>query len=331
MTADGSREAQAVRAARAGDPWGPPPRRGLRAWFVDHYLVAADSLAHVGGRPGTSMLVWLLIGIALALPAGLFLLQANLGVMIRDWDGRPGLSVYFVPEATIPQAEALRTAIAAEPGVRSVVLITPEEALASFQTFAGLSDALSGLERNPLPISLRVTIGDGVGADELDGLAVRLRRERGIDDVSVERTWFERLAALSDLVRRLGLVLAVLFGLGAVLVAATSVRLAIESRLDELRVMKLVGATDAFIRRPFLYFGLFYGLGGAIASAMVISALLFVLEPPLVRLLGSYGELPDIAGLTPTFLLQLLGLGAILGVGGALLAARQRLSQLDVF
>jgi cell division transport system permease protein len=108
------------------------------------------------------------------------------------------------------------------------------------------------------------------------------------------------------------------------------VRLAIESRLDELRVMKLVGATDGYIRRPFLYFGLFYGLGGGIAGAMLISGVLLTVETPLTVLLGSYGEDIELAGLNPGFFIGLLGLGAFLGVCGAVLAAKQRLSDLQV-
>jgi cell division transport system permease protein len=316
--------------SKSGDPWGSVPRRGLRAWLADHRAVAGDSLAFVSSRLGTGIVVWLLIGIALALPAGLYLLQVNLAVMLDGWQGRPGLSVYFRPDADLAGAERLQRQLAGEPGVLAVTLTTPEEALDAFQRIAGLADALAGLERNPLPASLRVVVSDATGTDVLDALAARIRGEPAVDEVSIEHAWLQRLRALTDLVRRLGAVLGVLFGVGAVLVASTSVRLAIESRLDELRVMKLVGATEAYIRRPFLYLGLLYGFGGALVAAMMISTLLLVLEPPLVTLFGSYGEAPAIVGFTPLFFAQLLGVGAVLGVGGALLAARQRLSGLEV-
>jgi cell division transport system permease protein len=302
----------------------------MRAWAMDHYLVAADTLVYVSARLGTSLLVWLLIGIALALPGALYLLQANLAAMLEGWEGRPGLTVYFNADAELAEAEAVQETLTGHAGIQRLTLVTPEQALAAFQGFAGLSDALAGLERNPLPISLRVTVGDGLAAGELDELAYRLRQDPAVDEVSIERSWLERLQAMTELVRRLGLVLTVLFGLGAVLVTSTSVRLAIESRLEELKVMKLVGATDAYIRRPFLYCGLFYGLGGAVVGGMVISTLLLVLEPPLTRLFGSYGTPPEVIGLAPLFFVALLLLGAVLGVGGALLAARQRLVRLEV-
>ncbi len=124
--------------------------------------------------------------------------------------------------------------------------------------------------------------------------------------------------------------LAVLFGLGAVLITATSVRLAIEARLEEIRVLKLVGATDAQMRRPFLYFGLVYGLGGALVAAMLISLCLLVIEAPLSDLLGSYGQELELAGFNLAFLGVLFAVAAVLGVSGALLAARERLSNLEI-
>jgi cell division transport system permease protein len=171
---------------------------------------------------------------------------------------------------------------------------------------------------------------DNADTGDLDRLATRLKAAAGVDEVSIEKTWLERLRAMTQILTRLGWVLAGMFGLGAVLVTATSVRLAIEARLEELKVMKLVGASDAYIRRPFLYFGLFYGLGGGLAAAMLISGVLRVVETPLSALLGSYGENAQLTGLNVAFFGGLLVIGGLLGVCGALLAARQRLANLQV-
>jgi cell division transport system permease protein len=211
-----------------------------------------------------------------------------------------------------------------------VTLISAAQALEEFQAFSGVSDALAHLQSNPLPASLRIVLREAADADELERLATRLRASPGVDEVSIEKTWLERVQAMTEILRRLGWVLAALFGLGAVLVTATSVRLAIEARLEELKVMKLVGASNAYIRRPFLYFGLYYGLGGGLAAAMLISAVLRVVETPLTVLLGSYGENVALTGLNAAFFGGLLVLGGAFGVCGALLAARQRLSDLQV-
>jgi cell division transport system permease protein len=325
------------RTPKVTDPWAAESPAGvaalgarMRRWGRDHRRVARESLLYVSGRLGASLLVWLLIGIALALPGGLYLLQTNLTHMTQDWEGRPGISAYFEADAPARLAEELRDELAADAAVERVTLVTAEAALAEFQQFADVSDALAHLDTNPLPASLRIVLRDSSDVDAFDQMATRLRAHAGVAEVSIEKTWLQRVQAMTRLVRRLGLVLALTFSLGAILVTATSVRLAIESRLEELRVMKLVGATDQHIRRPFLYFGLFYGLGGGLAGAMLISAMLLIIETPLATLLGSYGAQMQLAGLNGAFFVGLLGLGGVLGVCGALVAARQRLRGLQV-
>ncbi len=325
------------RSSKVTDPWASGARGGvaalrgrMRRWGRDHRRVAGESLLYVSARLGASLLVWLLIGIALALPGGLYLLQTNLVRMTQGWEGRPGISVYFQANAQAQLAKALRDELSGDPSIERVTLVTADQALAEFQQFAGISDALAHLSGNPLPASLRIVLRDSAEADAFDLMATRLRARTGVEEVSIEKTWLQRVQAMTGLVRRLGVVLALTFSVGAILVTATSVRLAIESRLEELRVMKLVGATNPYIRRPFLYFGLFYGLGGGVAGAMLISAVLLIVEAPLASLLGSYGADVQLAGLNLGFFVGLLALGGALGVCGALLAARQRLSGLQV-
>jgi cell division transport system permease protein len=311
------------------DPW-PPLRMGLLARGRDHIRVSRDSANFVSVRLGTSLLVWLLVGIALALPAGLFLLQLNLAAMTGAWEGRPGLTVYFDPQAPGAAVDRLAAALEQQPSVQAVAAVSKEQALAEFQSFTDIADALELLEVNPLPASLRATLVPGANAEDLEALAVVARDSAGVAEVVVEKTWMERVNDLTRVVTRLGMVLGVLFGIGAVLITASSVRLAIEARLDELRVLKLVGATDAQMRRPFLYFGAIYGLGGGLLAAMLISLCLVVIEQPLADLLGSYGQTLEIAGFDLVFLGGLFAVAGLLGVTGALVAARQRLSDLAI-
>lgn len=310
-------------------PWPSPPRSRF-AWLRDHARVASESLSYLSSRLATSLLVWLLIGIALALPAGLYLLQVNLANLTGEWQGRPGVSVYFTADAEAEAIAQLVSKAEAHSKVQKVWHITPEEALAEFQEFSGLAESMDLLAANPLPSSLKVTLTNSADVIDLQDLARVLDGQPGVDEVVIEKTWLERLAALSSLVNRLGVILGAMFAIGAVLVTATSVRLAIEARLDELRVQKLVGASMAYLRRPFLYFGLLYGLGGALIALMLISALLLLLETPLATLMGSYGGTLNIVGFDPRFLVGLLALGGVLGMFGALLASQQRLSTIEV-
>ena len=316
-------------ARRLKDPW-PLERAGLGAWWRDHGRVARETMNFVSARLGTSFLVWLLVGIALALPAGLYLLQVNLSEMTRDWEGRPGLSVYFEHGAQATQLTEFARRIERRDDVEAVHIIDQEQALAEFKAFGGLGDALDLLGENPLPASARAILAPGATVEDLAAIARLAGQMDGVAEVVQEATWLRRVLDLSVLVTRLGIVLALLFAVGAVLVTATSVRLAIEARLEEVRVLRLVGATAGQIRRPFLYFGAIYGLGGAVIAAMLLSLILLVTEQPLADLLASYGQGLELAGFDPIFLLTLLGVGLFLGVMGSLVAARQRLSGLDI-
>jgi len=315
--------------AKRKDPW-PRQRAGFFSWCRDHWRIANEALHYVSLRLGTSLLVWVLVGIALALPSGLYLLRANLSDMTQGWQGRPGLSVYFEPGAAELLLQTAAEQLRQRPEVADVELIDQAQALADFRQFGALGDALEILGDNPLPASVRATLAPAATLADLETLARLAAQLDGVGDVVLEKTWLERVIEISTLVTRFGLVLAGLFAVGAVLVTATSVRLAIEARLEEVRVLKLVGATEAQIRRPFLYFGALYGLGGAVVAAMLLSLMLLVVEQPITRLLSSYGQDLELNGFDPIFLVALLLIGSTLGVLGSLLAARQRLADLAV-
>jgi len=311
------------------DPW-PRLPGGLAGFARDHLRVARESLQFVSVRLGTTLLVWLLVGIALALPGGLFLVQANLKAMTAGWEGRPGLSVYFQVGAPTETIDSLAALVGTREEVESVSVVSAEQALEEFRQHAEVADALALLDENPLPASLRATLRLGATPADLDDLADAVRRETGVAEVVVERTWLERITDIGRAVRRLGILLGMLFGIGALLVTATSVRLAIETRLEELRVLKLVGATDGQIRRPLLYFGALYGLGGGLCAAMIISLALLLIEGPLTQLAGSYGQPLEVVAFDGGFFLAILGIGTLLGVLGAVVGARQRLAGLEI-
>ncbi len=311
-------------------PWSSPVSAGIAGFFRAHSRVAKESFAFVSARLGTSLLVWLLIGIALGLPAGLYLLERNLGAMSEDWQGKPGISLYFEPGTSAEMISNVREQLGRDARIGDVALVSSELALEEFKAYSGLSDALAVIEHNPLPDSMRAVLADNVEPFQIKLISGSLAQFPGVKEVVVELTWLERITAIMQLVSRLGIILAVLFGVAAILITATSVRLAIESRLEELKVLKLVGATNAYIRRPFLYFGLIYGMGGGVIGAMLVSLSIQVIEGPLARFIGSYGGVLGIVGLDSAFVVGMLGVGGLLGIAGALLSSRQRLADLQV-
>ncbi len=274
--------------------------------------------------------MWLLVGISLALPAALYILQRNLAAVASQWDGRPSFTVYLQTGTEVGFARSLAARLDARAEVERAWVITPEQALEEFSEGLAIADALEVLGENPLPASVRATVADGVEEAELQALVKGLGAAEHVEEVAMEKAWLERMGAISALVGRVGWILAGLFGLGAALVTSSSVRLVIESRLEELRVQKLVGGTNAFVRRPFLYYGLFYGIGGGVVAAMLVSGLLIALEAPLERLFSSYHERLAMQGISVPLMGVLLGVGGLLGVCGALIASGRRLRSVEL-
>jgi len=305
-----------------------PQGRRLHAWFADHGRVASDTSLFVSQRLMSSFLVWLMIGVALTLPGLLWIAQSNAQAFNQQWQGSAGLTVYMKLAASEQSIDDMETRLNGEIGVERVIRTTPDQALQALleqsDDSAFLRDAMAAVGGNPLPASFAVVLNDSSTYLQLDALSRKLSAQIGVDDVVIEMTWLERLRDLSDLVNRMGSVLSIMLLIAAVLVAFASVRLAIESRLGELRVLALIGATPAQMRRPFLYFGSAYGLGGGVMAIMLIAVFLNQIEAPLQSLLVSYRAGIEIAGFTPGFLLTILLVGWFLGVTGALLALFQR-------
>ena len=317
------------RATQSSRRQWPAPKRRFSWFFADHLRAVSETFKFVSLKLGSSLFVWLLVGIALALPAALRLAQLNFVALDDGWQGRPGLSVYFQVTADTADIAAVQTLLQQNTSMIEVRLTDADQALQEFMAASAdsksLTTALSTLSANPLPASLQVAVSNQVTTEQLAVLRRQLLQQAAVDDVVIEFTWLERLRSLTQLIERLGWILGGLFALGAVLVTAASVRLAIDGRLEELRVLSLVGATRAQIRRPFVYFGVFYGLGGAIVAAMLLAITLTAIETPLTDLLGSYDIPVQVRGFDLTFLGSLLLVGLILGVMGALLAVRQRI------
>ena len=239
-------------------------------------------------------------------------------------------TVYLQTGTDVGVARALAARLDARPEVERAWVITPEQALAEFGEGLAIADALEVLGENPLPASVRATLADGVAQAELRRLIDEQRAGEHVDEVAMEKAWLERMAAISTVVGRVGWMLAGIFGLGAALVTASSVRLVIESRLEELSMQKLVGGTDAFVRRPFLYYGLFYGVGGGVVAAMLVAGAMIALEAPLATLFASYDETLAIQGVDAPLVGVLFGAGGLLGICGALIASSRRLRQVEL-
>ncbi|WP_237059635.1 permease-like cell division protein FtsX [Microbulbifer sediminum] len=300
----------------------------LRGWTGHHREMAAEALRRFFAAPMASGMTALVIAIALALPAALQLGLVNFQRAVAGWDGQPQISVFLSKDARESAVTSYVDDLGEDPRVAAVTYISPEQALEEFQQSSGLGDALAGLGSNPLPAVLLVRPADGV-TGELESLAAALRESALTDAVVLDMAWVERLARLTELGQRLSLGLGVLLALGVILVVVNTIRLHIESRREEILVVKLVGGTDAFVRRPFLYSGLCYGLFGGLLAWMLVTLGVALLSGPVAGLASSYGSGYRLEAPGLSYLLALTCGAALLGLTGAWLAVARHIRAIE--
>lgn len=298
------------------------------AWLRHHRLSAADSLQRVLDNPLSSILTWLVIGIALALPVGLNVALDNVTTLSAGWDSPTQISLFLQGSVDSSQAQALAREIEARDDVAATQLLTREDALAEFSALSGFADVLASLDENPLPNLVLVTPASGTGVDAA-GLRQALAARDDVAEAVLDMEWLQRLNSLMELSRRLVLAIGALLVLGVVLILGNTIRLAIENRREEILVVKLVGGSNPFVRRPFLYTGLWYGVGGGFFAALLVSLSLWYLQAPVTQLAGLYQSEFSLRGLGIMGALNLLILGGMLGLAGAWLAVTRHLAEIQ--
>ncbi|MDR5867157.1 permease-like cell division protein FtsX [Halomonas koreensis] len=319
-----SRETTARRGARARQATAGGRGRG---WLRHHRAMALDSARRLLRHPVGSLLTMLAIAIALVLPAGLWLALDGARLLDAELDRSASLTVYLEERVDAVEAGRIEQALAARPGVAETRLISAAEGMAEFQRALGLEEALARLPDNPLPASVVLRPADPEPA-AVQALAGELAAVAGVDEVRLDLAWLERLRHLAELGRRVGLGLAALFGLGVLLVVGNTIRLAVENRRQEIEVVTLIGATHAFVRRPFLYSGAWYGLGGGLLAWGLLTLGSDWLAAPIAALAASYGASFQLPALGAAGSATLLGCSTLLGWLGAWIAVSRHLAQI---
>jgi cell division transport system permease protein len=316
----------------SGHHWSANLRRLLspRTFLQRHAQVALDSLGRLYRNGIASLMTAAVIGIALAMPTGLFLLLDNLQHLSGSWEGQASLSVFLKPEIDSDTARQLADNLAAWPEISAVRLITPQQALQEFSEHSGFADVLGLLEDNPLPVVLIVTPAANQADPALAGaLQGRLAALPETDLAQLDLQWVQRLAAILDIARRGIMVISVLLALAVLLVVGNTIRLEIQNRREEILVTKLIGATNAFVRRPFLYSGAWFGIFGALLAWLLVETGFWLLSGPVGTLMGLYQSEFTLETL-PLVLLGLLTLtGVLLGLLGSWLAVGRHLNAIE--
>ena len=295
---------------------------GIRAWGRRHAFSLLSSLGTLVRQPIASAMTVMVLAVALCLPAGLWVTFDNASRISQEWERLDTLSIFLDGEIGESQAMRLSSHLSSWSDITAVDPISPSEGLAELTGQMTLGDVMAGIEDNPLPWVLEIT---PVSAADLLDLADRLRRQDGVDAVIVDQQWLERLGAMVDLVRQLTLLLAVLFAAAVAFVVGNTVRMDVQNRREEIEVMALVGATTGFIRRPFLYSGLWYGLSGGLLAWLLVQLGVMVLSGPVEALGGTYESDFVLTTLPADITLILLAGSGLLGIVGSWLAVDRQL------
>jgi cell division transport system permease protein len=302
----------------------------LSSYGTRHLQALFGSLGRLMRAPLATMLTLVVIGVALALPAGLGLVVNNLRAATGDLSNAVDFTVHFKLGTPIDRVQSIAKGARERSGIDSVTVKTADQALEEFKQASGFGDALAALEDNPLPhhLIVRPTI-NASGPAEVESLRRYFAAFPEVEIVQLDLDWVRRLHSLLDVLKRVLWVVIGVLGLGVLAVIGNTIRLEIQQRRPEIEVTKLVGGSNAFVRRPFLYTGLFYGLGGALLAALIVFGATAYLDQAVGELSLLYGNRFEIAGLGTQGFGILVGLGAGLGWLGALISTGRHLRRIE--
>jgi cell division ATP-binding protein FtsE/predicted protein insertion permease FtsX len=299
-------------------------------YFSRHAQVLVGSLGRIARHPLAAVMTMAVIGIALALPLLLDVFLQNARTASGNLNDAFDLSVYLDKKADSGRALALAKQLRLRGDVAAVKVIGADQALASFRGASGFGKALDVLKDNPLPDTVVVTPTLDAGTPQgTERLRAAIAAMPDVQLVQLDTDWIKRLQAILDVARHVVMLTGVLLGLGVVLIVSNTIRLDILNRRAEIEVMKLVGASDGFTRRPFLYTGVWYGLGGGVLALLLVALGTVFLDEPVARLAVLYGSSFRLEGLSVVSMLQVLAAAAALSWAGSWLAVRRHIRAIE--
>jgi len=311
---------------------GPHRRLGrwLATWLEQHARTALETLDDLLRSPLATAMTAGALAIALALPAMLQVLLVNVEQLAGSWERSAAITLFLDPRVDEPRASQLAAELGAWDGIGRVELISRGQGLAEFREYSGLGGALDQLDENPLPVVLALyptlTYSDRTA---LDALTARLEALPEGDFARLDAQWMQRLQGIVGLLRSAAWLLGAALALAVLLVIGNTIRLQIENRRREILIMDLVGATSAFVRRPFLYSGAWHGLLGGLLAWLLVSVAVSLLTEPVARLAALYHTEMTLRGLDGRAVLVLLAGSVALGVLGSWLAVGRHLSGVE--
>jgi cell division transport system permease protein len=305
-------------------------RGNAQAYFARHAQTLVGSLGRIVNQPFATLMTMGVVAVALALPLLLSLFLSNLSAATGNWNDAFDLSVYMNKRASAARAASVAKQLRQRGDVATVRVISADQALAQFRNDSGFGKALDALSDNPLPDTLIVTPTLPASTPQgTDALKQAIAAIADVQAVQLDTEWVKRLHAILDILRRVVLLTAGILGAGVVLIVGNTIRLDILNRRQEIEVMKLVGASDGFARRPFLYSGIWYGLGGGLIALILVAVAAVILSRPVDTLAKLYGSPFRLRGLGFTTAAGVLALAVGLAWLGSWLAATRHIRGIE--
>jgi len=301
----------------------------VSAWLLLHVSTGIGALGRLARQPFASLMTVLVIAVTLALPASMHIVIKNAQSISSSWENALDFSVYLKGDVSLADTERLAGLIEQRADVANVNLVSAEDALQEFKSASGFGTALDHLTSNPLPHTLVVRPSGANTEQSMILLHEELGNLPEADLVQIDTDWVQRFHAILDILRRAIAIGAGLLGVAIVVIIGNTIRLDIQNRREEIEVTKLIGASNAFVRRPFLYSGLWYGLGGGLLALALVTYGLYTLEPPVRRLAGLYNSSFSVLALDIAESLIIIGVGIALGLAGSWLAAARHMRRIE--
>lgn len=297
---------------------------------IRHLQQAVGSLGDLWRTPFTSVMTVFVLGISLALPATLHLFVKNAEQVSEQWDSASQITLFLKLSVNDKSAQNLVKRISLYPEVDSVHYISAKQALKEFKILSGFGQSLEYLDKNPLPATILVTPTQRASqAQAANDLLIKLQEEREVDQGKLDLEWLTRLEAMAQLIQDIVMGVALLLCLSVVLIVGNTIRLAILNQKDAIAIMKLVGATDSFIQRPFLYSGMWYGVFGGLLSWLAVTILAQYLTSAIGHLTDLYQSDFELQGLALNEAFLLIAFAVLLGLVGSYISVRKHIRAIE--
>lgn len=306
----------------------PPTVNRLSAYLLHHLQSLLFSLGKIYQAPATTVMTVAVIGITLSLPGGFYLFLKNIDAISGDFRSSTQISLYLDLKTSEKQARALQAEIADMDNVAATRFISREQALEDFRRNSGFGKSIDTLSSNPLPHTIVVEPGE-VDTFTVRNLLNRLQAMPEVEIAKLDTEWLERLYTIIEIAKRSVAIVTILFAFAVLLIIGNTIRLDIQNRYQEIIVTKLIGATDAFIRRPFLYGGIWYGLLGGILSWLIVEIGYLAISGPLERLNLLYKSEMNLITFSFQDFIVLIASSTLLGLAGSWIAVARHLNQIE--